>query len=239
MCWNMKIVHRADIYNQDANYWSRIGEDLCYDPLMWIYLKLTQSIRCLNPPSSELPIPLQNMPYYCSPRVHVPGSDAFEPGASESPITTAVGEVIDSSYIAHIPIQHGSFPVMVGTTGKWSNNNRILYNANITEIGWKLSHFAWAVYRFKSGHFFSTFMEKSLPFTIAIACDPFPSGRALFKSVGECNQILATALELLNFVRSPENQAQLLSDLIHSHAFPTTEAITSFWQTQIAIITQM
>lgn len=57
--------------------------------------------------------------------------------------------------------------------------------------------------------------------------------------MGDCDRILASATELLHFVRSPENQAQLHGYLIHCHVFPTTEATTSFWQTQFAIITQM
>ena len=82
-------------------------------------------------------------------------------------------------------------------------------------------------------------MENSLPFTIGIACDPFPSGRSLFKSVGDCSRILTTAPELLNFVRSSDNQGHLHGYLIHSHSFPSTDATTSFWQTQTAIIAQM
>ena len=240
MCWNMEIVHRADIYNQDADYWSRIGEDLCYDPLMRKYLELTQSIRQSNQPSSEWPIPPQNMPYYRGPRVHIPGTKKpFEPCAAEATISSAVAEVVDNAYIANVPVLHGSFPILVNSTGPPSTNNRILYNANVTELGWKLSHFAWATYGFNSGHFISTIMENSLPFTIGIACDPFPSGRSLFKSVGDCSRILTTAPELLNFVRSSDNQGHLHGYLIHSHSFPSTDATTSFWQTQTAIIAQM
>ena len=240
MCWNMEIVHRADLYNQDADYWSRIGEDLCFDPLMRKYLELTQSIRRINPPSSTMPIPAQNMPYYRGPRVHVPGSaKPFEPCAPDSDALASVATVVEHPYIAHVPIQYGSFPALPHSTGVWSKNNRILYNANITELGWKLSHFAWAVYGFSNGHFFSTIMEKSLPFTIAFACDPLSSGRALFRSIGDCDRILATAPELLHFVRSPDNNSQLHGYLIHSHNLPSSDSTTSFWQTQLAIITQM
>ena len=33
MCWDIDIVHRNDINMTDADYWSRLGEDVCYDPL--------------------------------------------------------------------------------------------------------------------------------------------------------------------------------------------------------------
>ena len=28
MCWDMDIVHRNDVYMTDADYWSRLGEDI-------------------------------------------------------------------------------------------------------------------------------------------------------------------------------------------------------------------
>jgi hypothetical protein len=33
LCWDMDIVHRNDLYITDADYWSRLCEDICYDPL--------------------------------------------------------------------------------------------------------------------------------------------------------------------------------------------------------------
>ena len=39
MCWDVDIVHRNDIHLTDANYsWSRLGADICFDPLFKSYL---------------------------------------------------------------------------------------------------------------------------------------------------------------------------------------------------------
>ena len=34
VCWDCDIVHRSDFYLIDANYWLRLGADLCFDLLL-------------------------------------------------------------------------------------------------------------------------------------------------------------------------------------------------------------
>ncbi len=41
MCWDVDIVHRPDSELIDANYWSRLGADINFDPLFRKYLQLT------------------------------------------------------------------------------------------------------------------------------------------------------------------------------------------------------
>ena len=63
MCWAMTIVHRKAAHLTDAYYFSRLGADLCYDPLYTEYLNFTtELIRLHNPVTSK--ILLQNMPGY-------------------------------------------------------------------------------------------------------------------------------------------------------------------------------
>jgi len=38
MCWDVDIVHRNDIHLTNADYWSRLGADICFDPLFKSYL---------------------------------------------------------------------------------------------------------------------------------------------------------------------------------------------------------
>ena len=40
MCWDVDIVHRPDTELVDADYWSRLGVDLNFDPLYHKYLHL-------------------------------------------------------------------------------------------------------------------------------------------------------------------------------------------------------
>jgi hypothetical protein len=45
MCWDVDIVHRPDVELIDADYWSRLGADLNFDPLYRKYLELTCQTR--------------------------------------------------------------------------------------------------------------------------------------------------------------------------------------------------
>ena len=45
MCWDVDIVHRNDIHLTDADYWSRLGADICFDPLFKSYLDFDQGLR--------------------------------------------------------------------------------------------------------------------------------------------------------------------------------------------------
>jgi hypothetical protein len=38
MCRDIDIVHRNNIHLTDADYWSRLGADICFDPLFKSYL---------------------------------------------------------------------------------------------------------------------------------------------------------------------------------------------------------
>ncbi len=38
MCWDMTIINRNDVHLVDADYWSRLGEDICFDPHFRAYL---------------------------------------------------------------------------------------------------------------------------------------------------------------------------------------------------------
>jgi hypothetical protein len=43
MCWDMDIEHRNNIFLMDADYWSHLGINLCFDPLLKSYIKQVNS----------------------------------------------------------------------------------------------------------------------------------------------------------------------------------------------------
>ena len=45
MCWDVDIFNRPDVELIDADYWSRLGADLNFDPLYRNYLELTHQTR--------------------------------------------------------------------------------------------------------------------------------------------------------------------------------------------------
>jgi hypothetical protein len=70
MGWDVDIVHRRNEHLVDANYWSRLDADLCYDPSFRSYLHLVESLRAKNPAPTEIPMLPEHMPYYRGPRIH-------------------------------------------------------------------------------------------------------------------------------------------------------------------------
>jgi hypothetical protein len=77
MGWDVDMVHRNDHYITDADYWSRLGANLCFDPLFKTYLELTRSLCLANPAPSLFPMKPKNMPYYCRPCV-IPSTDTAD-----------------------------------------------------------------------------------------------------------------------------------------------------------------
>ncbi len=64
MGWDVDILHWAIDYLANANYWSRLDSDLCYDPTFKDYIWLVSTLRSQSTSPSDLPILLRNMPYY-------------------------------------------------------------------------------------------------------------------------------------------------------------------------------
>ena len=56
----------------DADYWSRLGVDLNFDPLYRKYLQLTHSLQKSKPAPTDLPMRPENMPYYHGPCIQKP-----------------------------------------------------------------------------------------------------------------------------------------------------------------------
>ena len=52
----MDIVHRNNIYMTNADYWSRLGEDICYDPLFKSYLDFDCGLCKTFPAPVDLPM---------------------------------------------------------------------------------------------------------------------------------------------------------------------------------------
>ena len=55
MCWDMDIEHRNDIHLADADYFSQLGSDLCYNPLLCDYIECIDAIKWYHPSPSALP----------------------------------------------------------------------------------------------------------------------------------------------------------------------------------------
>lgn len=103
----------------------------------------------------------------------------------------------------------------------------------------QLSSFQWAVYSFNSGHFISSIKLRSLPFTIALACDPSAIGRSLFHDMTKCQHVMPSAASLLDHIRSSGIRTTIDGYLIHSHRFTEQSQSKQFWSLQHSIIANL
>jgi hypothetical protein len=51
----------------DADYWSRLGANIDFDPLFRDYLDYMAKLRKSHPAPTDLPMHPENMPYYSGP----------------------------------------------------------------------------------------------------------------------------------------------------------------------------
>jgi hypothetical protein len=118
MCWDIDIVHPPDSELVDADYWSRLGVDIEFDPLFWEYLEYRHQICHSNPAPTDLPIRLENMPYnrgLCFQRTTPTESSNAETLHIQSLLT----DITTSTGWGHTHLENA--PVHIGILG-WSVN---------------------------------------------------------------------------------------------------------------------
>jgi hypothetical protein len=236
MGWDVNIVHRNNHYITDADYWSRLGADLCLDLLFKTYLDLTRKLSLENPPPTSFPMKPENMLYYHGPRV-IPASqnDQAPEDAHCEPFVSTV--FVDNSYrlchLANVPVQFGDFgKAPLPASCPLLNNEFPCYAQQVLR-------FSWAVYSFQGGHFASTIQSRNLPFCVSIACNPYEVGGSLFQELTACRHIFSSANNMLHYIRASGDTFVIHGYLIHSPRFQTSKTTTTFWQLQAAIISQL
>ena len=234
MGWDVDIIHRNDNYLVDADYWSRLGADLCFDPLFKKYLELNKSFRSLNPAPSSLPMLPENMPYFRGPRITSTSADSSDNAHCQAIVSTLlVDNCHGLSHLSNTPIHFGEFEKVFPSSARSANNDDIPCYAQ------QILQFNWAVYSFNGGHFASTTKSRNLPFHVKLACDPYESGRSLFQEFTSCKQIFSSVTDLLNHIRASGDTSVIHGYLIHSNRYQTSETTSKFWQLQTSIISQL
>jgi hypothetical protein len=129
MCWDIDIVHRNNTHLTDVDYWLRLGKDICFDLHFCEYLQFDHSLRAGFPAPTALPMLLQNMPYYCGPRIpsqndsSVQDTDATYCQALISTITSSKG--IGLTQLSHVSVQFGDFDTITPADAHVSTNHKI------------------------------------------------------------------------------------------------------------------
>ena len=238
MCWDVDIIHRPDTELVDADYWSRLGVTLEYDPLYVQYLQQTRQYRTSHPATMDLPMLPENMPYYRGPKVRLPAvAAAVEATHVQTLVTSTLPSTLDSpGTLCTLPIQFGSFPDAAVSN---EATTRAMYNSELASFAFQASQFSWAVYNFSNGHFTSTIDSTNLSFTIRVGCDTTPRGRSLFGEFAPHAKIFSTGNEFLNYIRSSGDRSVLHGYLVNTFRFRTTEITTAFWALQLQIVAQL
>eukprot|EP00956_Cyclotella_meneghiniana_P037713 scaffold143282_cov76-Cyclotella_meneghiniana.AAC.4 len=246
MCWDMVIVHRPGTEMTAADYLSRLGADLCFDPLLKDYIERVSQFKLSNRPISTLPMLPANMPGYRGPRKRsTPASDS--PDVEECISDNATVALIDAiyvrdsnghgSYLANVPVCFGSFHEFIDLTSIYKS--KPLYNSELVLTARAINECHWAIYSFNCGHFASSIETASLPFRITLAADPFQEGRDLFREFTDCPTVLEGARELYDHIRASGDRSPLDGYLLHSQRFDSSGNTRAFWQLQASIINEL
>ena len=208
MCWNIDIVHWNNIHLTNANYWSLLGADICFDPLFKSYLDFDRGLREQFPAPTSLPMKPKNMPYYRGPCVTttadssnsgVPSTAPTADVAHQSHCQFNMDEMIHHnchglSHLSNVRVRSGNFDKVTPMTSHASSNHEIPTYAH------QILNFNWAVYSFGGGHFVLTVLSRNLPFQITLACDQYECGCALFCKFTSCPDIFGSGNDLLHHI---------------------------------------
>jgi hypothetical protein len=236
MCWDVNIVHQNNNYILDADYWSCLGADLCFDPLFKKYLELNKSLCSTNPAPSSLPMLPENMPYYRGPRtmpIQSPPDSPNDVHCQAIISTLLVNNCHGLCHLSNTPIHFGEFEKVIPSLARSANNDEIPCYAQ------QVLQFNWAVYSFHGGHFASPIQSHNLPFHVKLACNPYESGQSLFQEFTSCKQIFNSATNLLNHICASGDTSVIHGYLIHLNRYQTNKRTSKFWQLQTSIISQL
>ena len=148
MCHDCDIVHRNRFWIVDADYFSYLGADLCYDPLLMDHLQRASAMRREHPTPDTLPMMPENMPGFRGPRIINPETNKAEQPQVDLIAASLLTQIVleDSNgheCLEHVPVQFGQFKpesVSVNLSGV-----RALYNNDLPLAAQQIARFSWAV----------------------------------------------------------------------------------------------
>jgi hypothetical protein len=240
MCWDVDIVHQPDVELVDADYWSFLGVDIVYNPLLHDYMAYTMKTRAAHPLPTELPMHPENMPYYRGPRIVQP-TPPTAPSADALHIQLLLTNIVFSNglrntALLNVPVRLGTFD---GDFPGHRTEAHALLNSEFACFAHQCLQFDWAVYSFSNGHFCSSILRRNLPFQATFACNLYESGRALFQEFVTGAHVFSSGNELLNHVRASGETSPIHGYLINSYQFQISKITSSFWKLQLLIIAQL
>jgi hypothetical protein len=213
MCWDMVIEHQNDVRLTDANYFSRLGADLCFDFLLKEYVQQVDAIRCRSPALTGLPTVPVNQPYFRGPCLNMPRKLVQHPPAPQ-PLDSGALAAITTTGHQHL----SNWPVTFGTAAPADAIGNVApcclrhhahcYYACPFQLG-----LTWL----QQGTFLVYYMQACLPFKVVLVRNPIVHGSAFFCKLSECKLIMNSAPAILDHIGGSSITPKSAEYIIHSH----------------------
>jgi hypothetical protein len=192
MGWWMTIVHRPRRMNIPPDYFSKMGTEFHFDPLLDQYRKIAEENKKSSPPTATGSIILgKNLPKLCGIRQRTnPPAQAAE----SCHLAMASYETLSNATLTVIPVSFGQ-----AAPGKPS---KTLNQSACGLAAFQLLQQSWVIYGFTSGHFFTSCKSVCENITVHLAADTNERGRSFLKTFGKVNTVVSSAIELLQQIRT-------------------------------------
>jgi hypothetical protein len=135
MCWDMIIKHRNDVCLTNTNYFSWLGADLCFDPLLTDYIQHIDAIWCRSPMPTEIPIAPEHQPYFCGPRINMPCKAILQQPPTSAPVAEPM---LGLQHLSHWPV---GFRTHAPNAVQHNPTAPSLYNSELIHAARMLAHF--------------------------------------------------------------------------------------------------
>jgi hypothetical protein len=214
-------------YIMDADYWSHLGANLCFNPLFKTYMDLNWSLCLESPAQLSFHMKPKNMPYYHGPCI-MPSTDTGDTSDATHCQTTVSTIMIKNCHglchLSNVPIQFGNCR-KVTPPNAW-----LLHNDKFPCYAQQVLQFSWAVYSFQGGHLLQQSNLGTCHFTSAWHVTHTNPGAHSFRN----------SPHAIKYSKVHQTCSIKLVHLSHSSPrFQTSDATTKFWQLQATIIAQL
>ncbi len=99
------IEHRNEVCLTVSNYFSWLGADLCFDPLLKDYIQDIDAIWHCSPMPTKLPNAPEHQPYFCSLRINMPCKATPQ---QPPPSTSVAKPMVGLQHLSHWPVSFGT-----------------------------------------------------------------------------------------------------------------------------------
>ncbi len=110
MCWDMIIRHHNNICFTEADYFSRLGADLCFDPLLKEYVQQAHALCCCSPAPTKMHITPDFQPYFHGPCINSPKSQTPQQGLAMHANIATIPATASLQHLQNWPVSFGHFP---------------------------------------------------------------------------------------------------------------------------------